>query len=505
MEKGVWNCHAGCGSGGILAFEMKFSSCDESTAKGNISDLLHDDRLFQQGQKPEAIYKYQDADGRLVFEKLRMPGKRFVQRQPDGKGGYEYKLGDVKKPLYHLPEVLVANEIFICEGEKDCDNIRALGLSNREDGVFVAATTNFDGAGKWKDEYSAFFAGKRVVVLPDNDEPGEKHAQRVAESIYPYAQGVKVVRLPELAEKGDVSDYLVVHSAEDLIVEVKKAPQWRPAVNDSGLLVPITSFLGQAPEEIDWLIEGLVQRGANGFFCAVPKGGKSWAAADMVISLALGSPWLGFSVPRPARVALISREDAPQLTSWRVKHLIAGKRALEANLIETNLYVNTRQQSAELMLDNEEQVCELVSALKQRQIEFVILDVFNVMHAADENDNQEMRKVLRQLSMIQKDVGCGIGVVHHFNKADQGSMTQRLRGSSAIAGWAEWLIGISIVDEERRIRRMEFELKAAQPPTPITYQIVSNDTNGVATLERLEWERPIPVTNRSRAAELIRQ
>jgi hypothetical protein len=52
---------------------------------------------------------------------------------------------------------------------------------------------------------------------------------------------------------------------------------------------------------------------------------------------------------------------------------------------------------------------------------------------------------------------------------------------------------------------MEFELKAAQPPTPISYQIVSNDTNGVATLERLEWERPIPVTNRSRAAELIRQ
>jgi hypothetical protein len=66
MEKGVWNCHAGCGSGGILAFEMKFSSCDESAAKGNISDLLDDNRLFQQGQKPEAIYKYQEADGRLA-------------------------------------------------------------------------------------------------------------------------------------------------------------------------------------------------------------------------------------------------------------------------------------------------------------------------------------------------------------------------------------------------------------------------------------------------------
>jgi len=280
--------------------------------------------------------------------------------------------------------------------------------------------------------------------------------------------------------------------------------EWRPEKSNA-LLVPITSFLGQARAEIDWLIDGLIQRGANGFFCAVPKGGKSWAAADMAISLALGCPWLGFNIPKPTRVALISREDAPQLTAWRVTHLFAGKNTREPNLFETNLYVNTRQQSAELMLDNEEQVCELVDALKQRQIEFAIFDVFNVMHAADENDNTEMRRVLRQLSKIQADVGCGIGVVHHFNKAEQGSMTQRLRGSSAIAGWAEWLIGISMADEEQKIRRMEFELKAAQPPSTITFQIASDDINGVSTLNRLEWQPPTPVMPRNRAAELIRQ
>jgi hypothetical protein len=105
-----------------------------------------------------------------------------------------------------------------------------------------------------------------------------------------------------------------------------------------------------------------------------------------------------------------------------------------------------------------------VRAFRHRGIEFAIFDVFNVMHAADENDNTEMRRVLRQLSRIQAEVGCGIGVVHHFNKAESGSMTQRLRGSSAIAGWAEWLIEISIADEDQKIRHMEFELKAAQPP-----------------------------------------
>jgi hypothetical protein len=80
----------------------------------------------------------------------------------------------------------------------------------------------------------------------------------------------------------------------------------------------------------------------------------------------------------------------------------------------------------------------------------------------------------QQLSMIQSEIGCGIEVVHHYNKADQGSLTQHLRGSSEIAGWADWLIGISMTDEENKTRRMEFELKAAQPPDPIYYRIESD-------------------------------
>ena len=52
-------------------------------------------------------------------------------------------------------------------------------------------------------------------------------------------------------------------------------------------------------------------------------------------------------------------------------------------------------------------------------------------------------------------------------------MTQRLRGSSAIAGWAEWLIGISMADQDTKTRCMEFELKAAQPQDPIHYRIES--------------------------------
>ena len=499
LEKGVWQCHTGCGGGGLLDFEMKFSGCDLDTAKVRVAEVLGDKQAFFFSQKPEAVYQYHDANGRLVLEKVRYPGKRFVQRKPNGKNRWEYKLSDCQKPLYRLPEVLVANEVFVCEGEKDADNVRALNLGNRGASIFVAATTNFDGAGKWRDAYAPYFLGKKVVIFADNDEPGRKHAEQVARSVYPHVAGVKVVALPGLPDKGDVSDYLKSHSAEDLVSEIKKAPQWHPphdAATDS-VLVSVPDFITSLPVETDWLIDGIVERGANGFLCAVPKGGKSWAAIDIAISLATGSEWLGFRVPRAAKVALISREDNPALTSWRLRHLSMGKANASRDLLNANLYVNSRAQTPELMLDNPEQVENLKDALKRRGIEFAIFDVFNVMHAADENDAQEMRAVLRELSRIQAEVGCGIAVVHHFNKLDGGTMTQRLRGSSAIAGWAEWLIGISMAEEERKIRRMDFELKADCPPDSVHYRIVTGD-GGAIRLERESYFAPAPAKSSRR-------
>src|SRR5690606_4123203 len=58
-----------------------------------------------------------------------------------------------------------------------------------------------------------------------NDEPGRKHARKVAEALNGLARSVKVVELPGLAEKGDVSDWLDAgHTAEDLQELVERTP-----------------------------------------------------------------------------------------------------------------------------------------------------------------------------------------------------------------------------------------------------------------------------------------
>jgi len=66
-----------------------------------------------------------------------------------------------------------------------------------------------------------------VAILPDNDEPGRKHARDVALSLRGIATQVKVVDLPGLPKKGDVSDWLAAgHGPEELLRLVEKAPAW---------------------------------------------------------------------------------------------------------------------------------------------------------------------------------------------------------------------------------------------------------------------------------------
>jgi putative DNA primase/helicase len=497
VDKGVWKCHAGCGQGGIVEFEKRISNCEASTAWANIAGVcgIKGDNLFQ--KQPEAVYRYTDEDGVLLFEKLRYPGKRFSQRAKNAEGTCRYNLDGVRKVLYRLPEVIRASDVIVTEGERDADRVSGLKLSGHPSAPHsrVAVTTNFDGAGKWRSEYNPYFAGKHVVIFPDNDTPGKRHAADVAASVHQYARDVRIVELPGLAEKGDVSDYLDLHTAEDLLGEIRKAPKWKP--EKTGLLVEAPEFLVTASPEIDWLVKGVIQRGSNGFICADPKVGKSWLAVDLALSLALGLPWLGLDSPGPLRTALISREDNPALTRWRMDRLLVGKERNRADL-QDRLYINTREQSPNFKIDVDELFAPMLAELRAVKPEFVLLDVFNRLHSADENDNTEMRVVMDHADRLQREVGCSIGIVHHYNKTGEGSITQRLRGAGSIAGWAEWLVGLSRMDTS--IRKVEFELKGADTPDPIYFRIVGEDYDNWKRIERADWT---PVAKRSKAEDYL--
>lgn len=480
---GVWKCHAGCGSGGLLDFERKFSSCDTETAMSRIADLVGAQQL-NLGQRPEQIYSYTDTFGKELFQVVRYPGKRFTQRQPDGKGGWLWKTQGMKMVLYHLPEVVTAKQVIICEGEKDTDNLAAAV----KDHAHLAVTTCPRGAGKWQDDFSVFLAGKQVLILPDNDEPGRKHAETIAMSAYRFAQGIKVLNLPGLPEKGDVSDYLKDHTARELIAAANAIEWWRPPESVTSLFKSFSKFLENSPDAIDWLVEGVMQRGANGMLIARPKTGKSFTVADLAVALASGQKWLDFYIPKRARTALVSREDNYGLTQWRLKK-IARHRGLAHTDLDAWLYVNAKGLSPKIMLDYPDDVSALIADLKRYQTEFLILDVMRVLHGAEENDNTEMQKVIDVLNHIQAETGASICLIHHENKRDDVPLTERARGAGAIAGWTEFICGIRVVDKTDWTREFECELKGTVAPNNFYYRIIDTADDGIE-LGRVNWEPP---------------
>jgi hypothetical protein len=470
---GVWCCHAGCGEGGLIDFEQRLNGGSREEARLRLEEVMGAEHLFEsQATKPVAIYPYVDAQGTLLFEKLRYQPKRFVQRRPLPKGGYEYRLGAVEKPLYRLPEVLKADSIIVVEGEKDADRVASLKLQS------VAATTNFDGAGKWKDKDAVFFAGKKAVVFPDNDDVGRAHAERVAESVSKHAAGVRVIQLPGLAEHGDISDWLDRgHTAAELVEIVRTAPNWKPRETAFDYFENGPEFLAHAAlaDEVEYLVEGVIPKGANGIITGWPKAGKSLALVDLLLALSTGTPWLGFKVARRVKCALISREDYPQLTARRIQELWrGGERRLD---ISDWLWVNSRLKTAAFFLEDDAAVAKVIAELRAAQIEFAAFDVFRTLHMQDENDNTEMQRMLNQLNRIQAEAGCAVALVHHLSKAAEGIAFRHLRGASAIDGWTQWAMAVSISNPDQPasqwVRRIEFESKAAAAADPRYFEIAS--------------------------------
>jgi hypothetical protein len=169
-----------------------------------------------------AAYDYTSASGEVLYQNVRLvpppdKDKDFKHRHPDGSGGWLFGRGG-PATLYNLPEMLRADHVLLCEGEKDCNTAKNLG--------FVATTSG--GSTSWKDSFATHFAGKHVVFIPDNDRAGREYASAVTAIVPDKAASFKVLELPnskdlsEWVEKGGTN--------EALQALIDNAPEWHRRV-----------------------------------------------------------------------------------------------------------------------------------------------------------------------------------------------------------------------------------------------------------------------------------
>jgi putative DNA primase/helicase len=239
-------CHAGCTTASVMeTIGLPMALLSGSAGRQPHSPHQRSTKNNKQAKKPfpslkaiadhaakhkkgtvESTHTYANDDGTPAFAviRVRQPdgGKEIPQVRPEGDGWVYGGIGN-NRPLYNLPALLAASPatpVAFVEGEQKAELMKMLG--------FLSTSTSQGAGNAGKTDLSPL-AGRVVHLFDDNDEPGRKHMQQVAElALAAGAKQVLVVTLPGLPEKGDIVDFVEAQRAAgksdaEIVAEIRAA------------------------------------------------------------------------------------------------------------------------------------------------------------------------------------------------------------------------------------------------------------------------------------------
>lgn len=435
--KAAFNCHAGCNHRDILqALPPTTQQTLETTWKTPAVTVLIPRRRHTPtaptppaSRNVEAEYPYVTENGELAYLVRRFRGKKIRQFHRNDDGRLVAGRGDAPTVPYRLPDVIQANRagdtIYIVEGEKDADTLASHGLT---------ATCNVGGAGKWTDNLDGWFAGARVVILPDNDEPGRRHAQDIHRHLQDVAEQTRILNLPGLDDKGDVTDWLENHTVDEL-EQHAHTPTHEPAgefaLSKGDLIfdipLEVESIWGQGQESLWARGEPLMIYGPTGI-------GKTTLAGRLLLSL-IGvddDELLGYPVRpvQPGRTVLYVAADRPR-QAMRSLRRMANPAA--APILAERLRIEHMRQIWASEKDPE----MLHRAAKQANATIVFIDSGKDLAGGPLKDEGPAKALMDSIQIcIANEID--VAMLHHPRKATQEGGTKRQLDLDDVYGSA-WL------------------------------------------------------------------
>jgi hypothetical protein len=454
-------------------------------------------------------YKYTNAAGALLYEVVRYEPKTFRQRRPNGNGDWIWNIDGVGRVLYRLPELLKYPDacVFVCEGEKDADRVASL------DHCATAVA-----CGKWTDDCVAALAGRDVLILEDNDETGRNKALEAAQALHGATKTLRIVRLPNLSDKGDVSDWLDAdaRNASKFANFCFDAPLWTPAADkpaNGGASIDsveaprdaptktaevprqrlvATPFVWRDPATIPprhWIYGWHYIRKFTSATIAPGALGKSSLQLVEAIAIALKLPLLGIIPTEQCNVWYWNGEDPAEETERRIA-AICSHYDIDGKTLEGRLFTDTGRltpikmaalKKGEIVFDKN-LVCDIKDTIRENKIGVAIFDPFISVHDVPESDNTNIDAVVKCFGYIADETDTSVEFAHHVRKPSSGQAETTVddaRGASAL---------IHAVRSARVLNRMNreqaTELKIEQP------RFYFRSDNGKANLrppEAAQW------------------
>jgi RecA-family ATPase len=399
---------------------------------------------------------------------------------------------------YRLPDLIIAAPdvpVWITEGPKDAETLRALGL---------VATTNAGGAGKFTAEHAKWFTGRATAyILEDNDKAGRAHVAAVAGALAGIVPDVRVISFPDVpggpdALHGeDVTWWLEHnHTKDELLERAKNAP---PAAKDGLELIWANA---QEMCGIDWLWPGRFALGKIGLVAGLPDMGKGQIAAFLAatVTSALALPCDEGKAPQ-GKVIWFNAEDDHRDTV--IPRLVAAGANLKRIAFVNSARIGGKDKTFNLATD---------LALLQQTIEDVgdvVLVIVDPMSAylgvgkVDSRSASDVRGVLTPLkAMVEEKHIALIGIAHFNKKQDVKSALLRVSDSIAYVAAARSVYAV-LEDPEDKDSKLFIRAKvniAAASVQGLRYcfgvKIVGHDKRLAKDIDApfIQWMGPVEMT-----------
>jgi hypothetical protein len=454
------HCHAGCEQDLVVGSLKNLGLWPSSSAKPDPVSLPPVKIALGSGRgQIVATYDYTDEHGELLYQAVRYEPKDFRQRKPEPNGGWNWSIKGVRRVLYRLPEVMQAvaqgQVVYVCEGEKDVEAARAIGL---------VATCNAMGAdngtgNKWFPEFADALINADVVVVPDQDEPGQRHAAWVIQTLIGKARNVGRLDVPVGKDLADwINAGATVGDIEGAIVDAVEVEV--PPPKDE-LFVSVGDLVANL-QPIRWLVEDYIEQDSLALVFGAPGGGKSFVTVDIACCVATGTAWHGHPVDQGA-VFYIAGEGhnglARRFAAWQSNSGVSLK---DAKLYKSKRAISMFNEASAKALH--EEVLALSEATGAAP-KLIILDtVARNFGDGDENSTSDMGKFVEHIdTFIRVPFGCNVLLVHH-----SGHNMDRARGSSALKAALD--AEYAVVNEGGTISLTATKMKDAEFPAELNFR-----------------------------------
>lgn len=314
--------------------------------------------------------------------------------------------------------------VFITEGELDTLSIitagaQAVGLGS---GAY---------ARKFVDYLETHKPNAYLVIVPDNDEPGETTKNTLAEGFERLNIPYSVDNLsgefkdPNEALVKDRDSFIeaVQYSLRDHQIEMEQTEE--PQKEETEALISIDDLIYQ---EADFLVDRILEKDSLVAVFGESGAGKSFFVLDLLLSVAAGIDFHGRGVKKTPCIyicaegqrGLVKRNKAWNIKRWGKPD---GKKQFFPVTSSITLPDDLMEQKLIDLID---------STIKQYNISdpgIIAFDTLARTLAGDENSNSDVSKYIQALDRIKaRYQGATVILVHHVGHGEK----DRARGASAL-------------------------------------------------------------------------